>query len=181
MNKYPATIASTNRKAVYVLGGLEYRGVATGGTNSRDAVYLVVRNRYSSAVVERIFDAEFSRILLRNAPQLFDADRWRQINPPGSQYLGSGVEAVRRNEASNRLLPALHENGFLHDYSQAGIEEDFNSHAALLFMGDPAYWEAVERYPQVRVKAELTMDFYGRLDAAFSREFFPTLRGKAMR
>ena len=180
LSKYPSTIASTNLQAVYVLGGLEYRGVATGGAISRDAVYVVVGNRYSAAVVERVFHAEFSSILLRNDPQFFDADRWQQINPPGFQYLGSGVEAVRRKQASNRLQPALHENGFLHDYSQASIEEDFNSHAALLFMGDPAYWEAVERYPLVRAKAELTMDFYGRLDAAFSREFFPALRGKTM-
>ena len=174
--KYPAKVLSANLKAVYVLGRLEYSGVATGGTNSRNAVYVVNKPQYSSEVIEKILHAEFSSILLRNFPQHLDEEKWRQINPPDFRYRGSGVQAVREKQASNRFETPLHEEEFLNKYSQASIEEDFNSYAGRLLMGDKDLWDAIERYPKLKAKAELTIKFYGKLDSGFTKEFFLALR-----
>jgi hypothetical protein len=174
--KYPVAVLSANLKKVYVLGRLEYRGVPTGGTNSRNAVYVAGKARYSAAQIENIVHAEFSSILLRNFSSYLDKEAWQQINPPDFTYRGSGVQAVKDKLASLRLSDALHEEGFLHEYSKASMEEDFNSYAARLFIGDAELWSAIEKYPKLKAKAELTLAFYGKVNASFTKAFFVSLR-----
>ena len=70
----------------------------------------------------------------------------------------------------------LQKEGFLHAYAQASQEEDFNSLASRLLMGDAALWRAVDQYPKVKEKTELVMAFYARLDAQFTRAWFEALR-----
>ncbi|MGC4014155.1 MAG: hypothetical protein QM755_06485 [Luteolibacter sp.] len=174
--KYPPTLLAANLTRVHALGSLEYSGVATGGTNSRKVVYVVAKGRYSSWVIEKNFHAEFSSILLRNFPQHLDKVAWEKINPPDFHYGGSGVQAVREGQASNRFDETLNAAGFLHPYGTASPEEDFNSFASRLLMGDEALWKVLERYPKTMAKAELVMAFYGKLDPVFTREHFLSLR-----
>ncbi|MCB1065587.1 MAG: hypothetical protein KDN20_22045 [Verrucomicrobiae bacterium] len=176
--KYPLPVLTKNLKKVYLVGNLIYSGVPTGGTNSRSAVYVVSKPKYSEAQIEGIFHAEFSSILLRNFPNNLDREAWQKVNPPTFTYLGSGVKAVKAKLASQRLNGALHEDGFLHSYSQASLEEDFNSFAGRLFMGSDALWDAVEKYPKLMTKADLVIAFYGNLDASFTKEYFLSLRQK---
>lgn len=181
LEKYPPAVLAANLQSVYLVGRLEYSGVVTGGTNSRDVVYVVAPGDYSSAKIERIFHAEFSSILLRNHRRSFAEEAWLKINPPDFRYLGSGVQAVREKQASTALQPALHEQGFLNKYGQASIEEDFNSFAGRLLLGDAQLWAAVERYPAVKAKADHVIEFYGRLDPGFTPEFFQSLQAPAGR
>ncbi|MCP5559975.1 MAG: hypothetical protein H7A55_19675 [Verrucomicrobiaceae bacterium] len=174
--KYPTGVLRANLKKVYGLGSLQYSAVPTGGTNSRTAVYLVSKDRYSLTAIEEIFHAEFSSILLRNFPHHLDSVAWQQLNPPGFHYRGSGVQAIKTQQASQRLRAALHEEGFLNEYGKASPEEDFNSFAGRLFLGDPALWNAIEHYPKVKAKAELAIAFYHKLDATFTHPFFLSLR-----
>ena len=174
--KYPSAIVKANLKKVYVLGRLEYSGVVTGGTNSRSAVYIVKNDRFSAEALERNFHAEFSSILLRNFPRNLDKAEWEQLNPSGFSYRSSGVQAIKDKQASLRLLDDLHEQGFLHEYAKASMEEDFNSYAARLFMGDAGLWKAVENHRKVRSKAELTVAFYEKLAASMNKEWFYNLR-----
>jgi len=173
---YPETVLKANLRRVYLLGRLEYSGVATGGTNSKTDVYVVNRDHYTLADVTGIFHAEFSSILFRNHPDLFDREAWEAVHPPDFTYRGSGVQAVREKQASRQLSEDLHESGFLHEYSLASIEEDFNSFAARLLTGDEGLWKAIESFPQIQAKAKLAMEFYGRLDPAFTPEFFSSQR-----
>ncbi len=177
--KYPAVLLRRHLQRVYVVGSLAYSGVPTGGTNSRSAVYLANSGKASDAVLEGIFHAEFSSILLRNLPQNLDMKRWQEINPPDFRYLGSGVQAIKLQKASRRLDATLHEAGFLHAYAQASLEEDFNSVSARLLMGDEALWRAVAQFPKVNQKAMLVMAFYGRLDPQFTQAWFEALRPNA--
>ncbi len=176
--KYPPTVLSANLKKVYVLSRLEYRGLSTGGTRSRSAVYVVRNEKYSPVHVERNVHAEFSSILFMNFPLQSDKEAWEQINPPDFRYRGSGVQAVGDKQASLRVTDALCEEGFLNEYGKASIEEDFNSFAARLFVGDEGLWSAVERYPKVKAKADLTIAFYRKLDAKMIKTFFLSLRDR---
>ena len=174
--KYPAAVLSANLKKVYVLGRLEYSGVTTGGTNSRNAVYVVKNDKYSWVRFEGNFHAEFSSILFRNFPQHLDQAGWQKINPPDFSYRGTGVQAIKDQQASLHLKDSLHEEGFLHEYGKASIEEDFNSYAGRLFHGDAGLWRAIEQFPKVKAKADLAMAFYAKLDASFTRELFLSFR-----
>lgn len=173
--KYPEPVLQKHLQRVFVVGKLAYSGVPTGGTNSRSAVYLANSGKASDAVLEGIFHAEFSSILLRNLPQHLDTKRWLEINPPDFRYLGSGVQAIKQQQASRRLDAALQEAGFLHAYAQASLEEDFNSIASRLLMGDEALWRSVAQFPKVKEKTMLVMAFYSRLDPQFTRAWFEAL------
>lgn len=174
--KYPAAVLGANLKKIHVVGRLEYSGVPTGGTNSRNAVYVVSQAKYSSVQIEKNFHAEFSSILLRNFPKHLDEAAWRKINPADFSYRGSGVQAIRSKQASLNPSDALHEEGFVNEYAKASLEEDFNSQAGRLFVGDAGLWSAIAKYPRVRAKADLVIAFYGKLDVSFTKEFFLSLR-----
>jgi hypothetical protein len=174
--KYPTAVLRTHLQRVYVVGRLAYSGVPTGGTNSRNAVYLANSGKASGAALEGIFHAEFSSILLRNLPQHLNMKRWQEINPPDFHYLGSGVQAIKQQKASRQMDVNLQKEGFLHAYAQASLEEDFNSIAARLLMGDAALWHAVDQFPKIKEKTALVMAFYAKLDAQFSRAWFEELR-----
>ncbi|WP_397382657.1 hypothetical protein [Prosthecobacter sp.] len=174
--KYPAVVLRTHLQRVYVVGGLAYSGVPTGGTNSRNVVYLANSGKASDAALEGILHAEFSSILLRNLPQHLDTKRWQEINPPDFRYLGSGVQAIKQQKASRQLDAALQEAGFLHAYAQASQEEDFNSIASRLLMGDEGLWRAVAQFPKVKEKTLLVVAFYGRLHPQFTQSWFEALR-----
>ncbi|WP_395736881.1 hypothetical protein [Prosthecobacter sp.] len=177
--KYPPAVLRASLKGVYLLGRLGYSGVSAGGTNSKDAVYLVKNERISTTRLENNFHAEFSSILLRNFPRHLDSAPWQQLNPPGFAYRHSGVQAIKNKQASLTLTDTLHEEGFLNEYGKASIEEDFNSYAARLFMGDAALWRAIDKYPKVQAKAALAIAFYQKLDPFFTREWFLSLRQPA--
>ena len=178
LKKYPAKVLQTHLKTVYVLAELRYSGVSTSGTNSRNSVYLKVgddRQGFTEAHLESVFHAEFSSILLRNEKRRFDAEAWRAVNPPGFQYLGHGVEAIKQNKAGLELRESLHELGFFKEYSQSTLENDFNAFAALLFMGDRTRWAVVDGFPKIRRKADLAIAFFQTIDATFTEEYFRSL------
>lgn len=177
--KYPADLLKTTLKKIYGLGRLEYSGAVTGGTRSRNAVYVVCRPTYASPDVERIVHAEYSSILFQGFAKQFDAEAWQRINPPDFKYLGSGVEAVKSGVSPHRSDAAMREQGFIQEYAKASIEEDFNSHVAPLFVGDPKYWEAIEQYPKLKAKADLVMAFYSKIHASFTLSYFQALRATA--
>lgn len=176
--KYPPPVLSMHLKKVYVVGRLDYFGVATGGTNSRTAVYLANNGKYRSTAIESVFHAEFSSILLRNHPQHLDTRAWEAINPVGFRYRGNGVKAIQQGQAGQKLDPALHENGFMVEYAMSNLENDFNSIADRLFMGDAAFWRVAEQYPKVMSKTDLAIAFYTKVDPSLTSAFFQTLRKK---
>lgn len=173
--KYPAAVLKANLEGVYVISRLEYRGVTTGGTNSRRKVYLVMNERFSDLRFAEYLHAEFSSILLRNHPEHLDATAWKKNNPEGFTYLGSGVQAIRENKASVRSQDALYPEGFLQQYGKASLEEDFNGFAGRLLMGEAGLWEAMEKHPRIKAKAELVIAFFTRLDPALNDAFFRNL------
>jgi hypothetical protein len=176
LGKYPADMLKTTLKKIYCLGRLEYSGAVTGGTRSRNSVYVVCKPTYASSGVERIIHAEYSSVLFQKFPQHFDAEAWKQINPPNFNYLGSGVEAVKRGKASRRADPAIWGQGFIQEYAKASVEEDFNSHAAALFMGDEQYWTAVDQHPKLKAKSDFVVAFYTKVHASLDVVYFQKLR-----
>lgn len=176
--KYPPAVLETHLKGIHVLAELRYSGVITSGTNSRTCVYLKIgdaRRGYTEEHIEGVFHAEFSSILLRNCAGHLDKAAWEAVNPPGFRYLGHGVAAVKQNKAGLVLLEALHERGFLVEYAQSTLENDFNGFAKMLFNGEAALWEVAARHPPVRRKLDRVLAFYQALDADFTEAGFRKL------
>ncbi len=176
--KYPPAVLETHLKGIHVLAELRYSGVITSGTNSRTCVYLKIgdaRRGYTEEHIEGVFHAEFSSILLRNCAGHLDRVAWEAVNPAGFQYLGNGVDAVKQNKAGQILREDLHEQGFFKEYAQSTLENDFNGFAKMLFNGEAERWSVAARYPKIRRKLELTLDFYRALHPGFTEAFFRSL------
>ncbi len=179
LQKYPRAVLKANLKAVYALSSLKYSGISAGGTNSGTVVYVRIGDEkmgYTDAQIEGVFHAEFSSILLRNFGRSFDAKGWREINPPDFHYLSNGVEAVRRHKANTAGSEALYQRGFLKEYSESDMENDFNAFAAILFSGDPARWQLATEYPKLHAKLRLALNFYARIDPTFTPAYFHHLK-----
>ncbi len=178
MEKYPEGLLKRNLKRVYVMRRLSFYGVPYGGTNSSDTIYLANAGRemgFTDRFLEESFHHEFSSILLRNYPSLFDRRAWLQANPPGFKYLGDGTMAVRSGTASTKASPRLQADGFMAQYATASIEEDFNMVAEALLSGNSDFWKAVQNSPRLRQKADVAIRFYNALSGSFNETAFRSL------
>lgn len=178
LSKYPAEVLSEHLRTLYLLGELRYRGVITSGTNSRTAVYVKigpVEKGFTARHNEGVFHAEFSSILIRNRPQFLDQEAWKAAIPPGFSYLGDGVDAVKQGKARTKADSMLNAQGFLSQYSQSTLENDFNGYAARLWTGDAALWQLAKEHSPIQRKLTLVLQFYQQLHDQLDEPFFRNL------
>ncbi|MDX2148320.1 MAG: hypothetical protein SFZ23_12435 [Planctomycetota bacterium] len=173
--KYPPEIVRENLRNVWLLRDLQYYGIFAAGTNSATQVYINIGEEaagYTPAFIEGVFHAEFSSILLRNKPHALDREAWREANPPGFEYTGSGVGAIRAGQAGQTPRDELMADGFFGEYTRSNLENDFNRYSLMLFRGEVLLWEAAARYPRIQRKLELTLAFYESLSPELTRKRF---------
>ncbi len=178
IEKYPYLVLKMNLGLICILHRLEFSEITASGTNSRRHVYIANRglNRgFTDSWVEGTFHAEFSSILLRNFFRYFDKESWERVNQNSFKYGKSGVEAIKRNEGRKTFDASLHEEGFLYEYAKSTLENDFNSIAAQLFLGDVRYWQIVGQYPRIKEKTDLVIAFYHNIDPEFDESFFRSI------
>ena len=174
LKKYPEDVLITLNKT-YVLGYLSFYGVEYGGTNSSDCVYITnkgVKAGFTDLYIKNSFHHEFSHILLRSYSSFLNTELWENINPKNFKYLGTGVEAIKEGKASEVYDSSLNEKGFLYKYAQSNLEEDFGSFAENIFVNDPLFWKAIDKYPKLKEKFNLVVDFYHSINPIFTEEYF---------
>lgn len=181
LDKYPTQFLKYNLKNVYILKSLSYSGVNAGGTNSFDCVYIAndgVNMGYTDIIIEKEFHHEFSSIILRNYWYIFKESAWRQVNPAGFSYFdeaGGGVGAIKEGKTSSDFNVQAHESGFLYEYAESSLENDFNSFAENIFMGDDSFFNTVGNYEKLQMKLDLIVEFYNTIDPTFTLEYFKGL------
>ncbi len=176
--KYPAEVLQEHLRMVYLLGELRYHGVITSGTNSKTCVYVKIgspEKGFTPRHNEAVFHAEFSSILLRNRPEFLDQTAWKAANPPGFTYLGNGVDAVRQGKARTTLDDSLNACGFLSEYGQSTLENDFNSFAARLCTGDAALWKIAIQHSAIQRKLSLVLRYYQQIHPKLEEKHFRQL------
>ena len=179
MKKYPPDVLKANLERVYVVGELGFSGIFAGGTYSSDRVYQAVgslHDGYTDQYIEGAFHHEFSSILLHNHGTHKMKMEWRSANPDGSSYGTDGTAAIINGEDSEAYDPKLAAVGFYSQYAMASYEEDFNTIACALLMGQNDLWDATKLFPPMKKKVDLMIQFYENLDPKFTRHFFESLR-----
>ena len=178
LTKYPAEVLREHLHMVYLLGELRYHGVITSGTNSKTSVYVKIgspEKGFTPRHNEGVFHAEFSSILIRNRPEFLDQAAWKAANPPGFTYLGNGVDAVRQGKARTKLDDKLNACGFLSEYGQSTLENDFNGFAARLWTGDAMLWKLASQHSSIQRKLSLVLRFYQQLHPRLDEKHFRQL------
>ena len=174
--KYPLALLERHLEGVYLLrpGSLkQFRGgqwnPAAAGTYGVKSVYVVLETRPAredgSRFSEAVFHHELSSILVGWHPDKFDPDAWRAANPPHFKY-------IDRLAGSPALATNYFADGFVCSYGKVSLENDVNTYAMHLFTRADWLLRQASQYPRVRQKLDVLMDFYGRLDPGFTREFF---------
>jgi hypothetical protein len=180
LDKYPTLLLKNNLKSVYVLKSMSFYGVNYGGTNlPPDIVYVAndgVSMGYTDTAIEKTFHHEFSSVLKYNYG--FDETAWRQVNPAGFVYFDEatgGAGAIKAGKASQTFDSKEHEMGFLYEYAESTLENDLNSFAENIFMGEESFFNIVESYDKLKLKLGLTVAFYNSLDPVFTIDYFKGL------
>jgi HD-GYP domain-containing protein (c-di-GMP phosphodiesterase class II) len=180
LDKYPTPLLKNNLKSVYVLKSMSFYGVNYGGTNlPPDIVYIAndgVSMGYTDIVIEKTFHHEFSSVLKYNYG--FDETAWRQVNPAGFIYFDEatgGAGAIKAGKASQTFDSKEHEMGFLYEYAESTLENDLNSFAENIFIGEESFFNIVESYDKLKLKLDLTVAFYNSLDPVFTIDYFKGL------
>ncbi len=176
--KYPIKVLKENLAKLYVLKSLNFYGVDYGGTYMGDQVYMANNGMdmgYTDQFMEQEFHHEFSSVLLINYYHLFKEPEWYQLNPVDFIYFDEqtgGASAIKTEKVSVEFNPDMHEEGFLYEYAQSTLENDFNSFAENLFVNDGDFFEIVEGYEKLSLKLDLIIDFYNSIDPDFTLEYF---------
>ena len=176
--KYPIEVLKKNLKKIYVLNEIKFYGVAFGGTNSTDVVYLSnkgISKGYTDEYLERLFHAEFSSILLRNYKSNFPESQWLAANEPGTKYGKGGVSALKTKQSSESFDEDLHKKGFLNQYATSDVENDFNSFAKTIFKNEGDFWNLIKKYPRLKKKMEIIVAFYHQINEEFDLEYFQSV------
>jgi len=177
LDKYPADVLKLNLKSVYWLKKMSFYGVEYGGTNSNSAVYLTndgANLGYTDNYLEQTFHHEFSSILFRNYPSLFDSIAWKSVNEKSFIYNDpeDGVGAIRNNASSQDLDTAICRRGLLTQYSMSSIENDVNTFAQNLFAASEGFWDLMTKYPRIRMKVYILIRFYNKINPLFTEQYF---------
>ncbi|MEI9810500.1 MAG: hypothetical protein WDO16_22970 [Bacteroidota bacterium] len=84
----------------------------------------------------------------------------------------NGVGAIRNNQSSQDLDTLLCQKGVLTQYGGSSIENDVNTFAQNLFRPDENFWAYVDRFPRIREKTTLLIQFYTKINPMFTEAYF---------
>lgn len=168
VKEYPEEVLKKNLHGLYICKTLQFYGKDFGGTNSANGVYICVRTPtegYTNTYLLSSMHHEFSSILMRNYN--FPTKKWSALNPEDFKYANDAVGFLSKK---NLLVPQAkyHKEGFVCLYSQASMEEDFNTIADYLFNQRDALYKIASEYPRLKAKVLLSMEFYKTVDNRFA-------------
>lgn len=170
LKKYPKKLIIDNFETIYVLGKIGFYDITPGGTNSNYNVYIKLRglSDFNKGVLKKVLHHEMSSIFFWNYPEYLSKD-WAKIS---AYDFNSGVEAIKKGQSNLNYSEMHHGDGFLNQYSRSSLENDFNEFAKFLFLGGPRLWTAAEKYPLIKKKLTMIINFYQQLDPMFDEAYF---------
>lgn len=178
LQKYPQPLLKKHLKTIYAVSALSYRGIGASGTNCEHELYIANEGAdegYDDLFIEGTFHHEFSSTLLWYHPKDLDTAAWKANNPRGFRYGEDGVEAVKAHHDNTESDLELCAKGFLCEYSQASLEDDFNMLAERLFTQGVALRAIAARFPKIQAKRDLVIAFYQKQDPTLNAAFFASL------
>lgn len=183
LKKYPNSLLKKNLKRIYMLNSIKMFNTNYGGTANQDG-YIYVTNQgeqlnYTAANIERMLHHEFLSVLLAYNEPTYNKQtgelanpNWNAINPKEFEYGTGGVEEIQKGTSSEEFDSNLIKIGFLNQYSQSSMENDFSEIASNLFKSNDNFWRIVDTNALIRKKVDLAIKFYNKLDPIFTEAYF---------
>jgi hypothetical protein len=174
--KYPDHVIKKYLTAIYFAGKIELDGFNVGGTYDpfRHVIYLVNNGRQTDDFAESVFHHEFSSLLILG--NSFFLNPWIDHNPKNYKYLDDiydNWKVMRKNvRLSTKGKDEDYEKGFMDSYGQTSFENDFNEYSAMIFTYPEKFKNIMNRYPRVRAKFLVWLNYYHKIDPIFTEEYF---------
>ncbi len=175
---YPSGFLAGSLKKVYLLNEIKFYGLAYGGTNDTDNLFLTNKGEakgYTDDYIERTFHHELSSIILRKYSTFFDKETWISITKHQFSAGRTGTNALASGETSTSIDEEYCKKGVLSQYSRASVEEDFNILTENLFMNDPKLWEMAKKYPVIKQKINMVIKLYQSQNKNFTLAYFQNI------
>ncbi|MBN1534226.1 MAG: hypothetical protein JXA20_16255 [Spirochaetes bacterium] len=172
--RYPQQLIKDNLTGIYIIKDLYCYGVRYGATYSNSIIYLSSEGSekgYGDYYLLSTVHHEFSSILFNN--YLFPHARWIASSPGGAHYryaLQGGYKALIDGSSSLEGNDALYSAGFVNEYASSHMEEDFSEFSAFVLTYPLMMRELIKKYPAMKNKFHVWLEFYESLDKAFMRE-----------
>jgi hypothetical protein len=171
--KYPTELLNQVLQRVYVLSELTADGTAVGGLNYRSVGTICIRASGSTdAYLARLFHHEIVHLLLTDRTHRFPYRTLFEINGPDFHYGGGGLEAIKAGVTMNDGDESIRQSGFARPYGKSAAQEDLACIGEMLLSGDDDWWAAVDRYPNLRRKTELLVNYLSSIEPSFTLDSF---------
>lgn len=159
---YPNEVLAKNLTDIYLVSGMKFYGKGFGAAYGKSAIYVNNEGHargYTQEFLLSQMHSELSSIFLMNYAGDFPTDAWKNINPEGWRYGGTGVEMLGQRDIFAQTDELL-SRGFLVKYSQSSLENDVNMFAFWAFTKSEKLRELASKYARIGEKFQLVAEFY---------------------
>jgi hypothetical protein len=173
MARYPARELLKRLNAVYLVRDLWWEGVHMGGTTDGQAMYIAVGDvsAWDAEWIQGTFHHELGHLMFDEVRPTLLLANWKTANAPTFRYSyaqDGGFEAVSKDEEIDEELdPKLNVKGVLSAYGATDVDEDWATYAEKAMGNAPEFWKATQKFPRVKTKSKLLLDFYRKAMPGF--------------
>ncbi len=169
LSKYPLEVTPILGD-IFLLRTLSLYGLDCGSSDGAIGIYIASEEGSDGTTNDELLremHARDANMLYRLHD--FPAQKWHEVNDREWKYIGhEKVRELLLRAGPHDEPDDLLRRGFLDEYSQAGIEQDFTTYAAFLFERRAFLESAAAKHPRVRQKTELAMSFYESIHPGFT-------------
>jgi hypothetical protein len=174
LSRYPEQLVKDNLKGIHITKDLFCYGIRYGATYANGIIYLSSEGSeqgYTEYYLMSTIHHEFSSILFNN--YLFPQARWLASSPGGARYryaAEGGYKALLDGSSSLDGNDTLYSGGFVNEYASSHMEEDFSEFSACVLTYPLMMRELIRKYPAIKSKFVVWLEFYESLDDVFRKE-----------
>ncbi len=174
-SKYPDKVIKYHLRAIYFASEIDDGVLECSGTYDpfRRIIYLVDNGAKDDERAMRTFHHEFSSLLL--ARHSFFINPWTDHNPKGFIYLTEKYKnwkiLEKEVDLSKKGSTEEYEKGFMRVYGETDFENDFNEYSAMIFTDPKKFKNIMNRYPRVRGKFMVWLQYYKKIDPIFTERY----------
>ncbi len=170
--KYPKNVIKKYLNVIQFAGNISDSRVSSYlGTYDpfRKIVYLIDNGVQNDEQAMDTFHHEFSSLLLKS--HSFFVNPWTDHNPKNFRYYKDIYDDYATMKKNRILDQDYFEKGMVSNYGLTSFENDFNEYSAMIFTYPDKFKKIMEKYPRVRGKFKVWLEFYQKIDPIFTEEY----------
>ncbi len=170
--KYPIDVIKNYLEVIQFVGNIEEDGnLSYCGTYDpfRRIIYLVDNGTMDDGNAMATFHHEFSSLLLKS--HSFFVNPWTDHNPKNFEYFGDIYDDYATMKKKLEVITDYYEKGMVTNYGLSNFDNDFSEYSAMIFTYPQKFKKIMDRYPRVRGKFLVWLEFYQKIDPIFTESY----------